>query len=216
MEKREFKITINAPANRVWYVLWNDSTYRQWTNAFAQGSYAVSDWQEGSEISFLSPKGDGMYAVIEKKEEGKHIVFRHQGELKDGKKITPVEWTGSTEAYTLQEQDRITTLTVSMDITDSFLEYFTGVWPKALQKVKELAESPEMKSVTVEVTVNAPIEAVWKCWTEPADIVHWNNASDDWHTPKAENDIRPVVSCFGAWRQRMAVLGLILEGNTRR
>jgi uncharacterized protein YndB with AHSA1/START domain len=31
---------------------------------------------------------------------------------------------------------------------------------------------------------------VWKFWTTPADIVKWNNASEDWHTPHAENDLR--------------------------
>jgi uncharacterized protein YndB with AHSA1/START domain len=31
---------------------------------------------------------------------------------------------------------------------------------------------------------------VWKLWTTPEDIIHWNNASDDWHTPKASNDLK--------------------------
>jgi len=44
--------------------------------------------------------------------------------------------------------------------------------------------------LTVQVTVNAPLEKVWKFWTEPKHIIHWNNASADWHTPKAENDLR--------------------------
>jgi uncharacterized protein YndB with AHSA1/START domain len=44
--------------------------------------------------------------------------------------------------------------------------------------------------ITVKVQINAPIEKVWKKWTNPNDIVKWNNASDDWYTPKAENDLR--------------------------
>lgn len=46
------------------------------------------------------------------------------------------------------------------------------------------------QKITVEVTVNKPVDKVWKIWTTPADIMKWNNASDDWHTPKAENDLR--------------------------
>ena len=42
----------------------------------------------------------------------------------------------------------------------------------------------------VKATVNAPLEKVWKLWTDPTHITKWNNASDDWHTPKAENDLR--------------------------
>jgi uncharacterized protein YndB with AHSA1/START domain len=45
-------------------------------------------------------------------------------------------------------------------------------------------------TVTVEATVHAPVEKVWKCWTEPQHVKSWNNASDDWHTTHAENDLR--------------------------
>lgn len=45
-------------------------------------------------------------------------------------------------------------------------------------------------AITVECTVNAPIDKVWNFWTEPKHIMNWNNASPDWHTPRAENDLR--------------------------
>jgi uncharacterized protein YndB with AHSA1/START domain len=44
--------------------------------------------------------------------------------------------------------------------------------------------------LTVSVSVNAPVEKVWKHWTSPASITGWNNASDDWHTLHATNDLR--------------------------
>lgn len=44
--------------------------------------------------------------------------------------------------------------------------------------------------ITVDATVHAPVEKVWKYWTEPRHITKWSNASDDWHAPHAENDIR--------------------------
>jgi uncharacterized protein YndB with AHSA1/START domain len=44
--------------------------------------------------------------------------------------------------------------------------------------------------ITVENTVKAPVEKVWQYWTLPEHITKWNNASDDWHTPFAENDLR--------------------------
>ena len=46
------------------------------------------------------------------------------------------------------------------------------------------------KKISVETTVQAPVEEVWKYWTEPKHITNWNAASDDWHTPFAENDLR--------------------------
>jgi uncharacterized protein YndB with AHSA1/START domain len=44
--------------------------------------------------------------------------------------------------------------------------------------------------VTVQAVIQAPIEKVWRCWTEPDHITKWNQASEDWHAPRAENDLR--------------------------
>lgn len=44
-------------------------------------------------------------------------------------------------------------------------------------------------TITVQTIVEAPVSHVWKCWTTPEDIINWNNASDDWHTPKAVNNL---------------------------
>jgi uncharacterized protein YndB with AHSA1/START domain len=44
--------------------------------------------------------------------------------------------------------------------------------------------------ITVQGTVKAPAANVWKLWTSPEHITKWNSPSDDWHTPRAENDLR--------------------------
>ena len=44
--------------------------------------------------------------------------------------------------------------------------------------------------ISVETSVAAPIDQVWRAYTTPADIVKWNAASDDWHTTKATVDLR--------------------------
>jgi uncharacterized protein YndB with AHSA1/START domain len=44
--------------------------------------------------------------------------------------------------------------------------------------------------ITISVTINKPVAHVWRIWTEPAHIMQWNAASDDWHCPKATNDLR--------------------------
>ena len=44
--------------------------------------------------------------------------------------------------------------------------------------------------ITVETTIDAPVEKVWHAWTTPEDITQWNAASDDWHTTKASVDLR--------------------------
>jgi uncharacterized protein YndB with AHSA1/START domain len=49
---------------------------------------------------------------------------------------------------------------------------------------------PTNNPITVEATVNAPVEKVWKFWSLPEHITKWTNASDDWHAPRAENDLK--------------------------
>lgn len=47
-----------------------------------------------------------------------------------------------------------------------------------------------MNPITIEALINAPLAKVWAYWTEPAHIMKWNAASEDWHTPSATNDLR--------------------------
>jgi len=49
----------------------------------------------------------------------------------------------------------------------------------------------DVSPITVTTIVAAPISKVWEYWTTPEHICKWNNASGDWHTPRAENDLQP-------------------------
>jgi uncharacterized protein YndB with AHSA1/START domain len=46
------------------------------------------------------------------------------------------------------------------------------------------------EKITIKTSIKAPIDKVWKYWTAPEHITKWNNASDDWHSPRAVNDVR--------------------------
>ncbi|WP_459478191.1 SRPBCC family protein [Clostridium saccharoperbutylacetonicum] len=48
----------------------------------------------------------------------------------------------------------------------------------------------EKEKITIKATVNVNVKKVWEYWTEPKCIKRWNNASEDWHTTIAENDLR--------------------------
>ena len=50
-------------------------------------------------------------------------------------------------------------------------------------------ETNERTVIRIRATVDKAIEIVWKCWINPEDIIKWNNASEDWHTPRAQNDL---------------------------
>lgn len=60
-------------------------------------------------------------------------------------------------------------------------------------------ENQELIPVSIETLVHAPLEKVWNAYTAPEHITKWNQASEDWHTPHAENDLRPG----GRFKNRM-------------
>ena len=140
MKKVKFSINIDAPKEKVWATLWNDSTYRQWTSVFTAGSHAISDWNEGSEIKFVDGKGDGMVSIIETKIPNQQMSFKHLGEIKNGVE-TNDNWAGATENYFLTESNGITELTMDMDMNAEFEQYFSEIFPKALELIKQISES---------------------------------------------------------------------------
>jgi len=54
-------------------------------------------------------------------------------------------------------------------------------------------ETKQKIQITVEKTINDTVEKVWDFWTNPEHITKWYQASDDWHAPYAENDLR--INC---------------------
>ncbi len=70
--------------------------------------------------------------------------------------------------------------------------------------------------ITVEITVKAPIETVWQAWTTPEDIMQWNAASDDWHTPAAAVDLREGGRFSSRMEARDGSVGFDFEGTFTR
>lgn len=144
MKRKEFKITIDASREKVWQVLWDDATYPEWTAPFYEGSRAETDWQEGSKVLFLSPDCSGMLSKIAVSRPFEFMSFEHQGMVNNGVEDTESdmakEWAGAKEDYTLKTVDGKTELVLEMDISEEYLDEFLKTWPKALGKVKELAE----------------------------------------------------------------------------
>jgi uncharacterized protein YndB with AHSA1/START domain len=73
-------------------------------------------------------------------------------------------------------------------------------------------ENGKNLKITVKTIVNAPVEKVWKYWTEPKHIMKWNNASDDWHTPFAENDLRVGGKFLSRMEAKDGSFGFDLSG----
>lgn len=145
METLDFKIKIEAPPEKVWNVLWEDETYRKWTAAFCEGTYVVTNWDEGGKIHFLNPNGEGMNSIIETKIPNEYMAFKHISGLKDFKEMPidaeTAQWTGSMETYRLIQENGFTVLEAKVDTLEKYIDYFKTTFPSGLEVVKQLSEA---------------------------------------------------------------------------
>jgi len=155
MQKQQFSIEIKAPRERVWSTLWDDKTMRDWANIIDEGMYMEGIIKEGNEVQFISPTGYGVTSLVEKLVQNELVSFRHRADTMDsGEREREKEWTGGAESYSLTENGQpapdgtrqaggITTLTVDIDVPSGQEENFKNRLPKALARVKILAEKME-------------------------------------------------------------------------
>lgn len=148
MKKMNYSIIINAPKEKVWHTMLEDKTYRIWTVVFSEGSHYLGNWQKGSKILFLGPDENGnkggMVSCIKENRLYEYISIEHIGLIINGKEDLESEevkkWAGAFENYTLKEKDGKTEILIDIDLNEDYIEMFNDMWPKALQKFKELSE----------------------------------------------------------------------------
>lgn len=156
MKKLQFKVSINAPAARIYDAMLGISTkttYEQWTALFNPTSTWEGSWDKGSKMLFIGvdEKGEkgGMVSRIADNIPNRFISIQHYGLVKADQEITEgpevEKWANGFENYSFEENNgpessRGTTVTVDLDTTEDFLDYMNEAYPKALAKLKELCE----------------------------------------------------------------------------
>jgi hypothetical protein len=142
MKEMQFSIEIHATKERVGDTLWKDETFREWASIIDPGTYMIGDLKEGNEIQFISSaSGYGVTSLVVKLVAGEFLLLRHRADTQeDGKREREKEWTGGEEIYSLAEKDGSTTLSVAFDVPPELEEEFKFNYPKALERVKLLAE----------------------------------------------------------------------------
>jgi hypothetical protein len=151
MQKLQFKKEISAPAQKVFDAmlgLKDKASYEEWTAVFNPTSTFLGSWEKGSKMHFLgvdeNGKKGGLVSIIEEHQPAKFISIQHCGlldgdtELMSGEEVG--KWAGGHENYSFEENHGTTTLTVDLDTTDDFVDYFNNTYPAALDKLKEISE----------------------------------------------------------------------------
>ena len=151
MKKLQFRISINAPVEKVFdhmLGIQNKSTYEQWTALFNPTSSYEGNWTKGSKMLFIGTdeKGEkgGMVSEIAENIPNQFVSIRHYGLVQANVEITEgpevEKWANGVENYTFEENNGITKVTVDLDMTEEFMDFMNKTYPKALAKLKELCE----------------------------------------------------------------------------
>lgn len=151
MKKLQYKISINAPATKVYDFMLgisNKSTYEQWTAIFNPTCTYEGTWEKGTKMLFIGVDEDGnkggMVSKIVGNMPNKYVSIQHYGLVQADKEITEgsevEKWANGLENYTFEENTGTTTVTVDLDMTEDFVDYMNENYPKALDKLKEICE----------------------------------------------------------------------------
>jgi hypothetical protein len=151
MQKLQYTIVINAPAQKVYETmlgLHERRTYENWASTFNPTSTYEGAWDKGSKILFVGTdengKKGGMVSKVVEHRPAEFVSICHYGFLQDGVEVTTGEmvekWAGGHENYTFEETDGATTLTVEMDVVEEYLDYFNDKYPAALRKLKAICK----------------------------------------------------------------------------
>jgi uncharacterized protein YndB with AHSA1/START domain len=149
IDKLYFNILIEAPVKDVFRTMLDDMTYREWTSFFHPGSFYRGKWEEGERILFIGPDEQGheggMASKVVQFIPNKQVSLQHYGLYENGKEITEGPevrlWAGSKEEYFFEQKNGGTEVKVVTDTNREYKDYFLEVWPKALEKLKEICET---------------------------------------------------------------------------
>lgn len=151
MKKLQFKKDINASAEKVYNTMLgisNIKTYEQWTSEFNPTSTYEGSWEKGAKIYFIGTdengKRGGMVSEISDNIPFRFVSIRHYGILDGENEITEgaevEKWAGGLENYSFEENNGVTTVTVDVDSMEDYIDFFNKTFPKALDKLKEIAK----------------------------------------------------------------------------
>lgn len=141
MNELQFQVEINAPKQRVWDTLWQDKTFREWASIVDPGTHMVGELIEGNEVQFISGNGYGVTSLVKKLIPEEYLMLLHSADTQDaGEQERDKQWTGGKEIYKLEELNNVTTLRFECDVPEELVTIMNDRYPKALRRVKELAE----------------------------------------------------------------------------
>lgn len=148
MIRLNFSIEIIAPIAQVFDAMLGLSkkeTYNNWCSVFNPTSTYEGEWKKDAKIYFVGTDKEGnkagMISEVLEFIPNELVTIRHYGFLQNGEEITsgPIveSWSGGLEMYSYKTNGEQTIVTVELDTTSDYIDYFNEMYPKALLRLKE-------------------------------------------------------------------------------
>ena len=145
MKTLKHSINISASPEEIWNAIFSPDCFKKWGAEFGPDPNFSGTWEEGTEMHFYDSDHNGMVALVEKCDLHKTLVLRYVACLAGGKKdvaaIEKMDWKDHLEKYLIEEKENGCTLQIESDTGDEFVEAFTAAWPRALNRIKDMAEA---------------------------------------------------------------------------
>lgn len=145
---KHFEIEINAEPAKVFSLMTDPVSFREWSSVFSANSHFKGSWSKGSGIRFIGSdkngREGGMIGRIRENIPGKFISIEYFGFIRDGVETMcgpeVDDWQGALENYTFTPTAGRTLLSIDLDVIPEFSNLFEELWPEALLKLKEICE----------------------------------------------------------------------------
>ena len=138
-------ISINASAERIWRVITEAQYNVVWLAALGRRKIAQTDWQEGSKAVFVDDDQTGLITRIRVARPFEKIRMQNVGMITNGaedcESDDAVASRAFFEQYLLMPEDGSVRMHVEVTVEDDFYNDVSDCWAKALEIIKELAES---------------------------------------------------------------------------
>lgn len=132
-------IEINAAPARTWAVLTGTETLRQWAAAFGEGTWAETNWAQGSEVVWKDNDGNmGAKGIILLNEPASLLKTGYYDDINS---VPPTPLGEYTEIFALAEKAGGTILSTDAGpLSLKHIKVHQPMWEEALQRIKKIAE----------------------------------------------------------------------------
>ena len=145
MQASQFSVTIDEPLAKVWDTMLSPDTFVDWVSVSWPGLRFEGEWNDGTQVKFLTSKGGGWLVTVTSAELYGHVALEYVAIIGEDGNVDRASdaarsWIGATERFSINEKDGLTEVIVGVATSPELAFIFNEGFPLALQGLKRLCE----------------------------------------------------------------------------